>query len=348
MISIDASPAAFPRTVLAVIVSYKTSDLVKSLLASLAQERTTEAAHGIVLRAVVIDNASGDDEPIRRAIAESGGQDWIDVISAPRNGGFAYGNNLGFRHGFESAPVPDFFFLLNPDTEVRGGAVRVLVDFLDRHADAGIVGSGLELRDGTRWPFAFRYPSLLGEVEHGLRVGVVSKLLHRHIVARPMGDLSEQVDWFPGASMMVRRKVIEDVGGMDEAYFLYYEETDFCLKVKGAGWTIWYVPDSRVMHIAGQSTGVTGEQEGQRRLPPYWFESRRRYFAKNHGLSYAMATDAALLLASVVGQAKERLKGRGRAGVPRFTRDLLHYSVFRKVNRTLAPAQEWRPAPNTK
>jgi N-acetylglucosaminyl-diphospho-decaprenol L-rhamnosyltransferase len=340
VISKDALSAAPQRTVLAVIVTYKTSGLVKNLLTSLAGERLAEAARNIVLRVVVIDNASGDAELIQPMVTDAGNQDWITVTSAPRNGGFAYGNNLGFRHGFESPTVPDFFLLLNPDTEVRSGAISALVDFLDRHDNAGIVGSSFELQDGRSWPYAFRYPSLLSELDHGLRLGVVSKLLHRYIVTRPMGNIPEQVDWFPGASMMVRRQVIEAVGGMDENYFLYYEETDFCRKIKSAGWTIWYVPESRVMHIAGQSTGVTGEHEGTKRLPGYWFESRRRYFAKNHGLPYAMATDAILLLAYAVGQAKETLKGHGRSGVPHFANDVLRHSVLRKANRTLAPAQE--------
>jgi len=340
----DSQATNRERTVLAVIVTYKSSALVKNLLVSLASERTAVAARNLTLRAVVIDNASGDFDPIQGWVTGSGNQDWITVISAPRNGGFAYGNNLGFRHGFESATVPDFFFLLNPDTEVRGGAIRALVDFLDRHDDAGVVGSSLELQGGRPWSYAFRFPSLLSELDHGLRLGLVSRLLRKYAVARAMGNLPEQVDWFPGASMMLRRQVIEDVGGMDETYFLYYEETDFCRKTKAAGWTTWYVPESRVMHIAGQSTGVTGDQEGTKRLPAYWFESRRRYFLKNHGLPYAMATDAVLLWAYFLGQAKEVFKGQLHPGVPRFARDLLRHTVLRKSNQTLAPTQDWNPS----
>lgn len=343
MPSTDQLSSSSPRTVLAVIVNYQNAHLVRNLLASLVPEKTAEAARGVVVRAVVIENASGEREPIERAVSELGIGDWTHVIAAPRNGGFAYGNNLGFRHGFASAPVPDFFFLLNPDTEVRSGAIHALLDCFDQHADAGMVGSGLELQDGRPWPYAFRYPTLLHELDQGLRLGVVSRLLQRHIVLRPMSSQTEQVDWFPGASMMIRRQVVENVGGMDEAYFLYYEETDYCRKVKDAGWTIWYAPESRVMHIAGQSTGVTGEQEGTRRLPPYWFESRRRYFAKNHGVPYAMATDVVRMLATAVGQAKERLKPHGRAGTPHFIRDLLAHSVLRKSNRSIAPAQVWKP-----
>ena len=331
------------RTVLAVVVSYKTSDLVKNLLDSLARERAPEADRGVLLRALVVDNASGDAEPIQRAVDDAGYRDWVTVIAAPRNGGFAYGNNLGFRHGFESAPVPDYFFLLNPDTEVRRGAITALVRFLDQHPEAGIVGSSFESQDGRPWLFAYRYPSWLSELDNGLRLGVVSKLLRKHIVLRPMGDVPEQVDWFPGASMMLRRQVIEDVGGMDENYFLYFEETDLCRKVKAAGWTIWYVPESRVMHIVGQSTGGTIDRQGKQRLPPYWFESRRRYFTKNHGLLYAMATDAVFFLAYLAGETKEKLKAHGNPGIPHLARDILRYSVLRGRNRTLAPPQEWRP-----
>jgi N-acetylglucosaminyl-diphospho-decaprenol L-rhamnosyltransferase len=323
-----------------VIVNYRSAHLVRNLLASLALEREAARLGGAAVRAVVIDNASGEADALRSAVTELGAHDWVDVIDAPHNGGFSYGNNLGFRHGFSSEPRPDFFFLLNPDTEVRPGALGAVLDFFDQHPDAGIVGSSLEGRDGQSWPYAFRYPSLLSDLDGGLRFGPVSRLLRRHLVLRPMGNLPEQVDWFPGAAMTVRREVIERLGGMDESYFLYYEETDFCRKVKSGGFTIWYLPASRVMHIAGQSTGVTGEHEGTRRLPPYWFESRRRYFAKNHGLRYAMATDAVLLLASALGQTKDKLK---RKGIPRFTRDLLRHSVLRAGNRFVAPTQEWRP-----
>jgi GT2 family glycosyltransferase len=334
---------------LAVIVSYKTAELVKNLIASLAHERAAEATRGVELRAVVVDNASGDAEAIEQAVASGGHDGWVKVLRAPENGGFSYGNNLGFRHGFELPEVPEFFFMLNPDTEVRPGAVRALVEFFDQHPDAGIAGSSLEFKDGSPWPYAFRYPSLLSELDNGLRLGLVSKLLRKHVVARLMSSTSEQVDWLPGAAMMVRRQVIERLGGLDQTYFLYFEETDFCLKVKKAGYTIWYVPGSRVMHIAGQSTGVTGFQLVAKPLPDYWFESRRRYFAKNHGLAYAVATDVVLLASHALGQAKERfLKGHKAPGVPHFAQDIFRHSVLHKANRSVDAPVEWHPAVNPK
>ncbi len=96
---------------------------------------------------------------------------------------------------------------------------------------------------------------------------------------------------------MVRRAVFDSVGLLDEEYFLYYEEVDFCLRARAAGWCCWYVPDSRVVHLVGQSSGVTGDRREQRRVPRYWFESRSRYFRKHHGRMYALAADLAWLTA---------------------------------------------------
>jgi N-acetylglucosaminyl-diphospho-decaprenol L-rhamnosyltransferase len=160
--------------------------------------------------------------------------------------------------------------------------------------------------------------------------------LSRWVVARKMGKSAEPIDWVPGASMMVRWSVIEKIGGLDENYFLYFEETDFCHRSFQAGFQTWYVPASRVMHIAGQSTKVTERDATVKRLPAYWFESRRRFFATTYGLGYAMATDLAALAAHGLGFIKRSLLGRGHETVPHFMRDLWSYSVLRSGNRHAA------------
>jgi GT2 family glycosyltransferase/thioesterase domain-containing protein len=329
-------------TVTTVTVSYKTAALVTRLLASIAAER--ERAQGTLdIRTIVVDNASGDTPALREAIARNGWQDWATLIESDRNGGFAYGNNVAFEHAYATSAVPDFFFLLNPDCEIRHpDAIAKLIAFMQHNRDCGIAGSSLEAEDGKLFPFAFRFPSLLSEIENALGLGLVSRLLDSKLVAKRMTDQPEAVDWIPGASFMVRREVIDQLGGMDESYFLYYEETDFCRKVKAAGWTVWYVPDSRVMHIAGQSTGVTTQRDRPRRLPDYWFESRRRYFAKHHGLRYAIATDVAALCAYALGRSKLTLQGRGAKAVPLYLFDLARHSPLRAKNRPLLPAREFQ------
>src|SRR5262249_24939007 len=152
---------------------------------------------------------------------------------------------------------PDYVLLLNPDTVVRPGAIRPLIDFMERHPEVGITGCRLEYPDGEPQRSAFRFPTIWSEFEGGIRVGVLSKLLNREVVAPRVSDEPHPTDWMAGASMLVRRAVFDDIGLMDEGYFLYFEETDFCLRARRAGWPGWYVPASHVVHLVGQASGVT-------------------------------------------------------------------------------------------
>ncbi|WP_295640438.1 glycosyltransferase family 2 protein [uncultured Methylibium sp.] len=317
---------AGPAPVLVVIVNYRTGGLVVKSLRSLAVE--VRDCPGT--QVLVVDNCSDDDsaDVIAAAIAAEGWSGWARLHRAPVNGGFSYGNNCGIRPAMASGSPPHAFWLLNPDTEVRPGALRVLVDFLDAHPRAGIAGSSFEEADGKLWPHAFRFPSIWSELASGLRLGFVGALLKKHTVLMRMGDDVERVDWLPGSSMLVRADVFRQVGLMDEGYFLYFEETDFCLRAAQAGWECWYVPQSRVMHIAGQSTGVTGEQAMQNRRPDYWFESRRRYWIKHHGWPYAAATDLVWMAAFVVWRIRAAIQRKPAASPPHYLRDFLRHSAL--------------------
>jgi GT2 family glycosyltransferase len=142
--------------------------------------------------------------------------------------------------------------------------------------------------------------------------------------------------------MMVRRNVIDAIGGLDENYFLYFEETDFCFRAKAAGFLTWYVPQSRVVHLAGQSTKAAGRAP-QTRLPAYWFESRRRYFAATHGVYYAMATDVLAILACGLGQLKRIALRRTDRGTPNYLADLARHSMLRSKNRKLMAIKHFMP-----
>jgi GT2 family glycosyltransferase/thioesterase domain-containing protein len=327
-----------------VTVSYKSAALVARLLVTLAQERS-RCRDSLELRVIVVDNASGDAPALRAAIGQHGFASFATLIEAPRNGGFAYGNNLGLEHAYRTGTAPDYFVLLNPDTEVRPFAIERLVRFMERQPDAGVAGCSFESERGERWPYAYRFPTLLSEVEAAIGWSVVTRLLRDHVVARHVADSEVNVDWIPGAALIVRREVVDRLGGMDEGYFLYYEETDFCRKVKRAGHGVYYVPDSRVMHIGGQSTGMgMGVHATRRRLPDCWFESRRRYFIKHHGIAYAIGTDLAALAAFALGRLKLALQNRGDRAVPSYLRDLARHSTLRRANRAIAATREFRPA----
>lgn len=235
---------------------------------------------------------------------------------------------MAIRPVLQSANPPPYFMLLNPDTEVRPHALKMMIDFMKEHPDVGIVGSGIEEANGILWPFTFRFPSLFSELDNALRLGIVSQLLAKWVIAQEMTNEAQPVDWLPGASMMIRREVFAAVGLMDEAYFLYYEETDFCLQAKRAGWSCWYLPQSRVMHISGQSTGITGNHGLPKRQPKYLFDSRRRYFVKNHGWLYAALCDSIWLHGFVVWRVRRLIQQKPDLDPPYLLLDFCQNSIF--------------------
>lgn len=331
-----------PRTdacqpsVLIAIVNYRTGALVVDCVASLA----AELEHCPDAHIVVVDNASGDGSirHISEAIRDRGWSERVTLTASPLNGGFAHGNNLAVRRGLRSGMRPDFIWLLNPDTRVRAGALQALLAFMANHPKAGIAGSLLEEADGAPWPYSFRFPSLLGELERGARLGPVSRLLRRHAVPRRMGDKEERTDWVSGASMLIRGELFQSIGGMDEGYFLYFEETDFCLQAHRAGWECWFVPTARVLHIAGQSTGVTDSGAATRRIPAYWFQSRRRYFMKNHGRAYAVAADLLWVATHLLWRLRRRLQSLPDPDPPALLPDFMaHSALFHQHPRARLP-----------
>lgn len=320
-----------------VIVTYKCAALTLESLRSVDAERSTT---GTRIRVIVVDNASGDTKDLAEAIKSNNWASWVTLVTAPRNGGFAYGNNVGIQRAYDTA-TPAYVYLLNPDAQVRSGAIASLARFLEAHPDVGIAGSSFETRDGSNWPFAFRFPGLMSELLQGMEIGALMRLFDRWVVARHMSRVAQPTDWICGASMMIRPSVLARIGGMDENYFLYFEETDFCYRAKQAGFPTWYVPDSRVMHIMGQTTTVTDISAGPRRLPDYWFESRRRYFAVTYGIGKAIAIDVVTLIANWVGLIKRIALKRDR--VPHFLRDVIRHSVLWPRNRNFPDIRCFRP-----
>jgi hypothetical protein len=313
-------------TLLIVIVNYCTPQLTINCLHSLVAE--VQSLSGT--QVVVVDNNSGDRsvEQIESAIKTAGWSDWASVLPSEHNGGFAFGNNLIIRSVLNSRNPPSYFLLLNPDTLVRERSLKVLVDFMEDNPQVGIAGSRLEDPDGSPQCSAFRFHTLLSELDSALRLGIVSKLLAKWIIAPSVVSTPCQTDWVAGASMIVRRQVWETAGLMDEAYFLYYEEVDFCLQAHKSGWSCWYVPQSRVVHLVGQSSGVTNTKIAPKRLPQYWFDSRRRYFLKNHGWFYTALTDLVWLLSFALWRCRRFLQDKPDNDPPNLFKDFFGNSVL--------------------
>ena len=304
-----------------VIVNYKTPDLVVECLTSLAGESQADFR----VSAVVGDAASNDGsvEEIGAAIRENG-YEWATCYDIGRNGGFAFGNNHILRTHVLSDNVVDYVLFLNPDTYIHPGAPRELAEFLAANPKAGAAGSRLENPDGSLRAYAFRFPAPWREFFRGARLSLLDKLVPEARVTVEGLSETRQVDWVTGASFMVPRRVFDEVGLMDDGYFLYFEETDFMNRMRKAGYTVWHVNESRVVHLAGQSTGERSSERSSRRpVSAHWLSSRARYFTRHHGRFGAMLADVLFLAGDLVYRTHRLLALRRPESPPHLWRDYL-------------------------
>ncbi len=283
-------------------------------------------------RMLMVDNDSGDDSLalIGAHIETNRLQDRVELIAAPRNGGYAYGNNLAIRRQLDAGARPRYIWFLNPDTRVRPGAGKALIDFLEQRPEAGMAGSRLEDEDGAPQISAFRFHSPVSEFAGAMQFGPLDRLCRNHLVPMPLSDRPFEAEWLAGASMMMKARLIDDIGLMDERYFLYFEEVDYCAAARRAGWKIWYAPDSRVYHAVGAATGISDHRKKAPRRPAYWFESRRRFFIKNFGRRRALLSDLALLSGFAIWRLRRAIQRKPDLDPPHFLSDLFAHSVLRK------------------
>lgn len=311
---------------LVVIVNYRSADLAIDCLASIEPEIQGRPGSHVA----VVENASGPDQVdrLRSEIDRRNWQSWVTLIEADRNGGFAAGNNVAIDWAMGWSQPPKLFWLLNPDTVARSGALASLVAFLEAHPRVGLAGSRLEDPDGKAQNSAFRFPSILGELEGGLRFGPASKVLEKSSVVRPISDVPELVDWVAGASLMIRREVFDQVGQLDDRFFMYFEEVDFCRRARAGGWACWYVPESRVVHLVGQSSDVTSASGATKRRPRYWFEARKRYFLTHHGRARTLVANLVHIAAFASYRVRRRIQRKPDGDPKLLLWDLVRYNFL--------------------
>lgn len=328
-------------TVLTVILNFRTPEMTIE-----ATETAVREMEGVAGEIVVVDNASGDGsfETIRAAVKAHGWEegDRVRVVASERNGGYGAGNNVGIRAGLSTGARPDYVYILNSDAFPDPGAIRHLVGYLKAHPEAGFVGSYIHGPDGEPHMTAFRFPTVWSEFEGQARIGPISRLLRRYIVPLPIPEATMPVDWLAGASVMMRRSVLDQVGMFDEAYFLYFDETDLCRRAWSGGWPTVYVRESSVTHIGSVSTGM----KRWSRTPTYWFDSRLRYFVKNHGVAYAIAATMAAVAGGLLYRTRVLLERKPNVDPPHFLRDLVGHALRAAGSALAAPLARPKKAPD--
>ena len=243
-----------------IIVSWNTCDLLLQCLRTLA-----DTPGNLSVEVTVVDNGSTDGTAaaVKHAFA------WAKVIRIPTNQGFAAGNNVGIK-----SSTGRYVMLLNSDTLVSPGALTGLVEFMERHRDVGAVGPRLLQSNGKPQPFAFG-----GDPTPGY---LVRRGLFRLVLKRALYDWNtnqvQTVNWVSGACLLARREAIEKTGLLDENMFMYFEDNDWCLRIRRAGWTVCYNPQVAVIHLGGQSLK---QNPAARRA---YYQSLDYFYAKHYGL----------------------------------------------------------------
>ncbi len=241
-----------------IIVNWNTADLLAACLTSL------QSSHFEALDVIVVDNASDDDSVMRASGLGA------RVIALDENVGFARANNHGWRatHG-ES----DVIVLLNSDTRAAPGAIEALARWLRARPSFAAVGPRLALPDGEAQPFAFGCDP---------KPGYMMRRAWQRLRGRPMHDWADtrerEVDWVSGACLAVRREALANIDGLDEGFFMYFEDVDLCARLRKSGWKIGLAPQAVVTHIGGQSLRLNPAARAA------YGESLKRYYHKHFGL----------------------------------------------------------------
>jgi N-acetylglucosaminyl-diphospho-decaprenol L-rhamnosyltransferase len=263
-----------------VIVSYNTRDMLRDCLRSLPA-----ATAGLAVETFVVDNASPDDSAAMVAAEFPN----VRLIANTENAGFTRANNQALR-----LSVGRYVLLLNPDTEADPGSLTTLARYLDTHPDVGAVGPKLVNTDGSLQPNGRRFPNpwrdLLGHI--------VLPLFHRGPLnltweyAREDFDKEWETDLVTGACLMTRHEIMDRVGMLDEDFFMFYEEIEWCWRIRKAGWKIAYVPQARVVH---HWMGSVRQQS--RAMTARLFRSMLIYYGKTAGPLAQIGARGVVLLA---------------------------------------------------
>lgn len=262
-----------------IIVSWNVRDLLLQCLDSIFENQTAST-----FEVLVVDNASTDGSPIQ--IKKRFPQ--VHLIENDNNVGFARANNQAI-----SVSKGKYLLLLNPDTRVYVGALDHLVQFLETHPTAGAAGSRLLNPDGSLQPSCFPFPTLGREF---WRLFHLDKILPLALYRQNTWDIDapRQVDVVQGTSLILRRAALDKVGLLDESYFVYTEETDLCYRLHKAGWSLFWVPKSCVVHYGGQSTRQIAQQ-----MFISLYRTKTQYFRKHYGKLSAWLYRVILFCASL-------------------------------------------------
>jgi N-acetylglucosaminyl-diphospho-decaprenol L-rhamnosyltransferase len=260
-----------------IVVNYKTPILVTTVLGSLISEVDPNS-----MLVIVVDNYSQDNSLniISKWVSDNNSEDWVKLIDAGENTGFSGGNNIGIK----SVKTKNYL-LLNSDTVVRPGTVSKLLYAAKQNKNAGLISPRLEWESGEPQQSCFNYHSPLSEFISSAGTGFIESFLKKHTVSNPISDIPNNYDWCSFACILIKSEVIEQIGLLDDQYFMYFEDVAFSYHANLAGWKVLNIPSASVVHLRGGSSTVKLQKKMRNPIPRYYYESRTRFFYQVYGHS---------------------------------------------------------------
>lgn len=267
-----------------VIVNYNTRDYLKDSLGSIYSQK-----NNIPYEVIVVDNNSTDGSKLLWRDSEFKN---IKFIENKENLGFARGCNQGI-----ALSKGRYILVLNPDTVVLNDAIEKMVRFMDENKSVGISGPKILNPDGTIQYSCRKFPNhlfiLFGRNSIFTKVSPNNRFSKKYLMSDWNHDENREVDWVSGASLMLRRELIDDIGLFDENFFMFNEDVDICLRAKKAGWSVKYFAEASVIHYIGSSHGKVANRliiERHKGMAHFY----HKHYKKN--LICTMITDAAIIM----------------------------------------------------
>lgn len=284
------------------IINYRTADLtlncVKSVLADIG---TIDA------QIIVVDNASGDgsDDAIESWISEQPEDIPVKLVRSDVNTGFSGGHNIGIK-----TEQAEYFLVLNSDAVLRPGFLKTILVTADAHPEIGLIAPQIETDDGDIQVNCFRFHSPLSELVRGARSSPVTRMFPKSVVALQPPANQAEIEWASFACILLRDTMVQELGPMDEGYFLYFEDAEYCLRARRAGWRILQETKAVAVHYRGGSGPVKTLEKARKRLPPYFYASRTRFLRQAHGAFGPLAGNALWILGRIIANVRG-LTGKG-------------------------------------
>ncbi len=292
-----------------IIVNYRTAVLTLDCIDTLVEQINHSCDH-----IVVVDNKSGEDDltMLDAAIKQKGLAGLITLIPSSTNGGFSAGNNIGIK-----ALQAEYYLLANADTLFSPTAINQLLLAIKEYPHVGILSPRLEWPDEQPQISCFHFHSPLSELINSASTWPITRMFKKYDVPLRVRQEVTWPEWTSFACVLIKRNVFKKIGYLDEGYFMYYEDVDFCRRAKKAGFALLNWPSARVVHLRGQSSGLKKKQREQKRLPEYYYKSRSRYFIKFYTVVGWWSSNICWLAGRTLSWTKELLLRRKRS-VPEY------------------------------